>query len=128
MDKTPGVGIQRSDLLRRPARLDFFHQEARHLAQFRILVLAEAECIDHVMTLAAGVAPEHRIDDDLQGVERLALAPEQYVRAFARDVQPGVIRHFLDGHLEAQAHRAKDLLEELNDLRVEICAHGALPA
>ena len=95
------VRVERADFLRRAGRLDLVHQELRHLPQLGVLVLAEAERVDDVVAIAAGVAAERGVDDDLQRVERFALAAEQRVGAVAGEIQPDVVRRLLDGRPRA---------------------------
>ena len=95
------VRIERADLLRRAGVSDLLHQELRHLPQLGVLALAEAERVDDVVPIAARVAAERGVDDDLQRVERLALAPEQRVGAVAGQVQPDVVRRLFDGRPRA---------------------------
>ena len=92
VDDAPGVGIERADFLRHARRPRLVHEEERHLAQLGVLVLAEAERVDDVVPIAARVAAKRGVDDDLQRVERLALAAEQDVGALAREIEADVVR------------------------------------
>ncbi len=123
VDDAARVGIEWTDLLRRPARPGLVDQELRHLSQFRILALAETQRVDHVVPVAARVAAERGVHDHLERVERLAFAAQQRVSALTGEVHPDVVRGLLDIDRKREPHGAEHLLDERPDLSIEIAAH-----
>ena len=115
------IRIERPDLLRDARRHRFLHQKFRHLSQLDVFAFSKSECVNHIMPIAARIAPKRGVDDHLQCVERLAFSSKQRVRALAADVQPHVVGRLLDRHVERQTHGLQHLLDEIDVFGIEIC-------
>src|SRR5687768_6440946 len=65
MDEPSRVGVERSHLLRRAARLRALHEEPRHLANFRVFRPTVVQAVDDDGAIVFELAPVRRVHDVL---------------------------------------------------------------
>ena len=89
-------GIERSHLLRHPARTRLLCHEARHLFDLGVLVSAEAVAVDDDPVVVAKLASKCGGDHVLQGLQAFAAAANQHAAVLSLEVDARRLGRVLD--------------------------------